>query len=89
MIKIESHKWWNADKTELVETGSPDAAFLAFAAGDQITDDEARRVGLLTANPAPKPSAPPPEPEPKLRSGRPANKLGARSSNKADDEETL
>lgn len=30
----------------LVEHGDPDAAFLAYAVGDEIADSEARRVGL-------------------------------------------
>lgn len=89
--KVKSHVWWNADRSALVPTGSPDAAFLAYAAGDDITDDEARRAGLLSAEPvlpvAAPVAAPDADPAAKMRAGRAANKLGARPATK--DEETL
>lgn len=39
----------NADKSEVVEAGSPDAAFLLVGAGSEIPDEEAARYGLKSA----------------------------------------
>lgn len=36
----------NADRTKLVEEGSPDAAFLLAAEGAEVPDAEAKRYGL-------------------------------------------
>ena len=57
-FRVERHKWWNSDKSKLVETGDPDAAFLAYPAGTEIPDGEARKVGLV-AEVKPKPETKP------------------------------
>lgn len=36
----------NADKTAIVEEGSPNAAFLLVGSGGQLTDEEAAKYGL-------------------------------------------
>jgi hypothetical protein len=36
----------NADKDKLVKEDSPEAAFLFAAPGDEVDDDEAKRLGL-------------------------------------------
>lgn len=45
MFKVEKHVWRTVSG-QMVGTGHPDAAVLVYAAGDQIPDDEAERVGL-------------------------------------------
>ena len=47
MFRVDSHKWWTADRSRLVESGDTEAAFLAFTAGMEISEDEARSAGLL------------------------------------------
>jgi hypothetical protein len=45
---IVAGRWcWNTDRSRLVHDGDPDAAYLAYPAGVTISDEEARRVGLL------------------------------------------
>lgn len=45
-MRIEEHLWETADGN-LVKTGDPKAERLKYAAGDEISDDEAREAGLL------------------------------------------
>jgi hypothetical protein len=47
--------WWTADRSRLVPTGDPDAAVLAYTAGDEVADSEAARVGLVPAKATAKP----------------------------------
>jgi hypothetical protein len=49
LFKIERHLWRTKDGRRLVPTGDVDAAFLAYARGDQIPEEQARREGLLPA----------------------------------------
>lgn len=79
--RVEKHLWWNADKTVLVPSGDPDAAFLAYPAGDDITDEQARAAGLLPAGPPPR--SPEEVAEAKLREAAPQNKGRTPASNKA------
>lgn len=37
---------WRTNDGRLVPSGDPDAAFLAFAAGQEVADREADRLGL-------------------------------------------
>jgi hypothetical protein len=50
MFKVPQHIWRTKDGT-LVPHGDPDAAFLAYAAGDELSDREAKARGLLTVYP--------------------------------------
>jgi hypothetical protein len=42
---VENHIWRTADG-DLVEHGNPDAAILAYPAGTEVADDEAKKLGL-------------------------------------------
>jgi hypothetical protein len=55
MFKVKRHLWRTADG-RLVETGHPDAAVLAFTAGQEIPDETAHREGLLPPKQAAKPA---------------------------------
>jgi hypothetical protein len=93
--RVVGHKWWTADRTRLVDTGDPDAAFLAFPAGTDLAESEARRVGLLAAGPGavaePVLTVEPVQPvAEKIRGGRPGNKMAPATPNKSIEEtETL
>jgi hypothetical protein len=93
--RVERHKWWNADKTRLVNSGDPDAAFLAYPAGTELAESEASRVGLISTGAAPvvptPPGVPDESPAEKMRASRLSNKVGPRPVTKAppSDEETL
>lgn len=52
MFTVEKHLWRTEDG-RLVETGHPDAAVLAFAAGTELADAVAEQQGLKSK---PKPS---------------------------------
>lgn len=45
MFKVTRRVYRTIDN-RLVEHGDPEAAFLAYAVGDEVSDQEARRVGL-------------------------------------------
>lgn len=86
-FRLERHKWWTADRTRLVDTGDPDAAFLAYPGGTELAETEARRVGLLAA-----PARPVVEVErvqEKIRSTPPENKMGPAPRSKTPTKETL
>jgi hypothetical protein len=91
-FKTTRHEYWNATQDRLVEPGSAEAAFLAFPAGTELTDADARKWGLVPAKGAdPEPGLevdPPPEPK---KVGRPPNKMGSAVPNKAavKDDDTL
>lgn len=95
-FRVERHKWWNADKTQLVDSGSPDAAFLAYPAGTELAQSEAVRVGLVSTGRAPDvvlpvvAGSPEQSPAEKMRTAKLSNKVGPRPVTKAAvDEETL
>jgi hypothetical protein len=46
--QVPEHIWRTKDG-RLVLTGDPDAAFLAYARGDEMSEDEAKRRGILDA----------------------------------------
>lgn len=46
--RVPEHIWRTRDN-RLVLTGDPDAAFLAYARGDEMSEDEARRLGIVDA----------------------------------------
>lgn len=50
MFKVPAHIWRTKDG-EFVPHGHADAAFLAYAAGDELSDQEAKARGLLTVYP--------------------------------------
>jgi hypothetical protein len=66
MFKVERHLWRTADG-RLVQGGHPDAAVLAYTAGQEVPDDIARRDGLL----------------PVKSKAKPADKAAARPADKA------
>lgn len=46
--RVPEHIWRTKDG-RLVLTGDPDAAFLAYARGDEMSEDEAQRRGVIDA----------------------------------------
>jgi hypothetical protein len=50
MYRVPRHIWRTTDG-ELVSHGHPKAAFLAYAAGDELTDHDAQAKGVLTVYP--------------------------------------
>ena len=50
MYRVPQHIWKTADG-KLVPHGHPDAAYLAYAAGDELTDHDAQARGLLAVYP--------------------------------------
>lgn len=75
MYRVPRHIWRDKDGN-LVPDGHPDAAFLAHAAGDELTDHDAQARGLHTVYPEksrrkpadkamPKPADKSGQPEPK------------------------
>lgn len=70
MFRVPERLYWTADRTRLVRHGDVEAAFLAWPAGEEIPDEEARRCGLLAGH------------EQKQRKAAPANKVGARPTDK-------
>lgn len=55
---VKGRWFWTADRSRLVSDGDPDAAFLAYPSGAQISDEEARRMGLLKVAEPVKPPTP-------------------------------
>ena len=45
-MELDRRLWLTAGKDRVVEDGDPEAAFLLGSAGEEITDDEADRLGL-------------------------------------------
>lgn len=43
---VKGRWFWTGDRKRLVLEGDPEAAFLAYPSGVEISDLEARRVGL-------------------------------------------
>jgi len=81
---IVDRRWcWTADRTRLVSETSTDAAWLAYIPGDEVNEDEARKVGLLPT-PAPEPAPEPStgDPDPKAMD-KPADKARRAAPNKA------
>ena len=75
MFKTDKHLWRTAQGDRLVETGHPDAAFLAYPAGSDIPDDEAARYGLKSK----------PKPADKA-AAKPADKAVAKPADKSNDD---
>jgi len=50
MFRVPRHIWKTADGV-LVPHGHPDAAILAYAEGDELTDHDAQARGLTTVYP--------------------------------------
>jgi hypothetical protein len=46
--RVPEHVWRTKDG-RLVLTGDPDAAFLAYARGDEMSEGEAHRLGVIDA----------------------------------------
>jgi hypothetical protein len=67
---VRGRWYWTADKSRLVGEGDPEAAFLAYPAGTEIPDGEAKRVGL----PAGAAAKMAPKPQDKMVQGTPKNK---------------
>lgn len=53
VFRVPRRLYWVADRSRLVPHGDPEAAFLAFPAGAELSDVEARRYGFLDAVDAP------------------------------------
>lgn len=49
MFKSDKALYLNADKSQVVEEGSPDAAFLLVGAGSEIDDADAKKYGLKSS----------------------------------------
>lgn len=49
-FKSDKALFLNADRTEVVEEGSPDAAFLLVGAGSSLDDNEAAKYGLKSVD---------------------------------------
>ena len=76
---IKERLYHTADKSRLVRHGDLDAAFLAFTVGQELTDEEALRFGVIAFYA-----------EPVVRQGRtPANKMAARPADKSDTKEIV
>lgn len=45
-MKLDRKLWLTADKSKVVEDGSPDAAFLLGTEGTEVPDAEAERLGV-------------------------------------------
>ena len=56
MYKVPQHIWRTQDGA-LVPSGHPDAAILAYAAGDELSDHDAEAKGLLAVYPEEKKAA--------------------------------
>jgi hypothetical protein len=52
-IVVPGRWYWTNDRADLVPEGHPDAAFLAYPAGEEIPDEEARLSGLAAKLQAP------------------------------------
>ena len=54
MSVVVTRRWyWTNNQADLVPEGDPSAAFLAYPAGEVLSDEEARRSGLLAKMAAP------------------------------------
>jgi hypothetical protein len=71
-VKVQQRLCWDSTRRRLLPDGHPDAAFLAYPAGTEVSDEEARRVGIPVAGPA----------EPKARKTPPADKMAPVPQNK-------
>lgn len=49
-FKSDKALYLNADKTEVVKEGDPDAAFLLVGAGSEIDDTDAAKYGLKSTS---------------------------------------
>ena len=71
-MKLDRPLYLTADRNSVVEEGDPAAAFLLAAAGHEVPDAEAERLGL---KPSKKQAATDPAPEPEAKEqAAPANK---------------
>lgn len=75
VFKADRRIWLNADRSEVVEEGDADAAFLLAAEGDVLEDDVAKAHGLKAAA-KPKDKAAP----------APANKAAKAPAKKSDSD---
>lgn len=75
VYRVPRRLYWVADRSRLVSHGSPEAAFLAFPAGAELSLEEARRFRLLDTIDTPV--------TPEKMRGEPENKRGARPADKA------
>lgn len=69
MFTADRRLYLTADRQRLVEEGDPLGATLYVAAGDEMSDEDAIRFGLVADAPAPAPE-PEPAPEPAPRRAR-------------------
>lgn len=46
-MELDRTLWLTADRSAVVEDGDPRAAFLLGTRGKKVSDDEAKRLGLL------------------------------------------
>lgn len=75
---IVKGRWFKTTDGRLVREGDLDAAFLAYAPGDEVADPEARKSGLADLE---KESEPAEKPEDKS-APQPANKARAKPADK-------
>jgi hypothetical protein len=71
-FKVPERLYHDATKTRLLRHNDPEAAFLAFPAGTELPDEEAKRLGVIAFYAA----------EEKARSAPVENKMAARPADK-------
>lgn len=76
VYRVPRRLYWVADRSRLVGHGDPEAAFLAFPPGEELSIEEARRFGLLDTVDTPVSAE-------KLRGEPLRNKLRGRPADKA------
>jgi hypothetical protein len=82
---VKERLYYTEDRRRLVRHNDPEAAFLAFPVGFELTDDEARRFGVLAFYAAPEAAH-----GATAKQGRvPANKMAARVADKSNTSEEI
>jgi hypothetical protein len=67
-MELDRRLWLTADREHVVEDGDPEAAFLLGGPGDEVDDDEAKRLGI--------------KPRKSKQADRPEDKQATRSADK-------
>lgn len=75
---LDKRLWLTSDRENVVDEGHPDAAFLLGGEGDEISDDEAARLGL-------KPSKKAANKADDKSANEPANKAANKAAKVADN----
>lgn len=81
-LKVDRRWCWNTDRTQLVPETHPDAAWLAYTVGQEVAEEEARRVGLTRPAPAGPTSETPSDGSDDKAAEKPADKARRAAPNK-------